>query len=114
MKTQTELAKKWGVSRSLVCKYHKAGMPLHEAKAESWLNQNVASKIPLNIEARRSAPSPDPRQGDPNWRFTRSETLEVIEILRDMKAEGATRKSHPRHQAFCDGIRLLFDRGISL
>ena len=122
MKTQTQLATKWGVSRSLISKYHKAGMPLEEGKAAAWLWTNVpCSKIHLGIEDARSAPSRsargrerDPREGDPKWKLTAEETIECVQILLAMKAEGAHRQTHRKHQAWCDGIRLAVERGADL
>jgi hypothetical protein len=111
--TQSALAKKWGVSRSSVCKYVAKGMPLEEGKAEAWLWQNVpCSKIHLGIEDARSAPvsrksEPEPSTG----KLTREESRDILAFLVELKAEGAHRRSHPEHQKFCDGVRIFSDYG---
>jgi hypothetical protein len=111
MKSQSQLAEKWGVSRSLVSKYHKAGMPLEEGKAETWLWANVpCSKIHLGI-ADASAPLSLEPESTTNGRFTREESRALLAFLVELKAEGAHRRTHPEHQKFCDGVRVYCDFG---
>jgi hypothetical protein len=113
MKTQTQLATKWGVSRSLISKYHKAGMPLEEGKAAAWLWTNVpCSKIHLGIEDARSAPVSRKSESEQSTgKLTREESRDILAFLVELKAEGAHRRSHPEHQKFCDGVRIFSDYG---
>ena len=102
--TQSTLAEKWGVSRSLVCKYHAQGMPLDEAGAEGWLWLNIpANKIHTGIERARKAASPR------SSRLSTEESMQFLAALVEMKERGAHRRKHPEHQAFCDGVRLYDD-----
>jgi hypothetical protein len=111
MKTQTELATKWGVSRSLICKYHKAGMPLEPGKAEAWLHQHIPiSKIHLNIADARAPLSPEP-DIIVAGKLTPKATRDFIARLREFIADGAGEDTHPDHQTFCDGVRIVSDFG---
>ena len=127
--TQAEVAEAWGVSRGLVSRYVKRGMPLDSLwDAERWIGRFVPHRRikfrasdrqdnaphEVNLPVTQASVEPDPRQGDPNWKMTTAETIETVRILIAMKAEGATRRSHPKHQAFCDGVRLACDRGVDL
>ena len=88
--------------------------------ARFWIERNIVRRKPrLGILSALPdmhippLPAGDPREGDPNWKMTQAEVDETLEILRQMKADGAEDSDHPKHQAFCDGIRLITDRGPS-
>jgi hypothetical protein len=114
--TQIELATKWKVSRARISQMVKSGMPLdNEVVATAWARRYVdRRRLRLDDPAPPPPPPRDPRQGDPNWRMTVEETVEVVQTLKDMKAQGCSEETHPRYQAFCDGVRLFHDRGIDL
>ena len=123
--TQAEIAKKWNVSKGLVSRYVARGMPTTSIPAaEFWARQHVYRRK-LQFPTERSAEPPlaakpppaskrDPREGDPNWRLTVKETFDVVRTLYAMKAEGYHRKNHPEHLAFCQGVTIACDRGVSL
>ena len=118
--TQAQMARELGLSRSTVNDNVQAGMPLTcTAAAIAWRKERGKSRwhfkgTKFALPTLPPPPPRDPRQGDPNWKMTVEETVEVVQTLKDMKAQGCSEETHPRYQAFCDGVRLFHDRGVDL
>lgn len=119
--TQAQMARELGLSRSTINDNVQAGMPLTcTAAAIAWRKEKGKSRWHLAgtkyalANPVRLPPTPprDPRNDDPNWKMTAEESMEVVETLKAMHEQGCSEESHPRYQAFCDGVRLWHDRGM--
>jgi len=89
------------------------GMPMDSlAAARAWRAVHAPERAKRGKRGKRVescfAAAPPPT----DWVMSPSDTRECMEILKGLFAEGAGQPGHAKHQSFCDGIRLVEERGF--
>lgn len=115
---QKDVAEQLGVSPSQFSQWRKRGCPPDLEGARRWRGGNIAPRkrrgVPLApgraLLPRYLPPSADPTPAR-SGKLSPAEVEDLIQILKDLIADGAGDERHPQHGDLCTGVRIAFDFG---